>query len=110
MRLSSGIDTGNVVDVMRCDALKDGVPPQMVRVLLTVRPHRSRISIRDCSFAVTGCEFRNRADPREYGAPCYKYNISFVPFEGTHFYSRTPARSMQICKRPGLGHSVNNQF
>jgi hypothetical protein len=34
-----------VVDVMRCDALKDGVPPQMVvRVLLTVRQHRSRIS------------------------------------------------------------------
>ena len=34
----------------------------------------------------------------------------FVPFEGTQFWSRTPTRSMQACERPGLGHSVNNQF
>jgi hypothetical protein len=45
-----------------------------------------------------------------HGPPCSPCNILFVPFEGTQFWSRTPTRSMQACERPGLGHSVSNQF
>ena len=33
--------------------------------------------------------------------PCSRCNISFVPFEGTEFWTRTPTRSVQACKRPG---------
>jgi hypothetical protein len=43
-------------------------------------------------------------------APCSRCDISFVPFEETQFWAGTPTRSVQVCKRPGRGHSVSNQF
>jgi transposase len=42
--------------------------------------------------------------------PCSRCNISFVSFEGTQFWTRTPTRSMQVFEGPGQGHSVSNQF
>jgi hypothetical protein len=34
----------------------------------------------------------------------------FCFLEGTQVWARTPTRSVQVCKRPGRGHSVSNQF
>jgi hypothetical protein len=34
-------------------------------------------------------------------APCSRCNISFVPFEGTQFWTGTRSRPVQACKRPG---------
>jgi len=39
-----------------------------------------------------------------------RHLFCFVPFEETQFWAGTPTRSVQVCKRPGRGHSVSNQF
>jgi hypothetical protein len=45
-------------------------------------------------------EIRNRADPREHGAPCPRCNISFVPFEGNNFgLALQPARCKFVTDR-----------